>query len=123
MTQLTLFSDLATSIAPTAPQSAIENTASPEATNASPTSQPKNGEQDTLLRLAQLIRNGRDQMEAQSRVRSRPVQSIGDLAQAVLLRHDLVARRRAAAAQATVTATRVPTVGLAQTPAEVHVAS
>ncbi|EMI54346.1 hypothetical protein RSSM_04225 [Rhodopirellula sallentina SM41] len=76
-----------------------------------------------MLRLAQLIRNGRDQMEAQSRVRSRPVQSIGDLAQAVLLRHDLVARRRAAAAQATVTATRVPTVGLAQTPAEVHVAS
>lgn len=80
------------------------------------------------MKLAELIRHGREQMETQSRRRSRPVQSIGDLAQAVLKRHDLVAQRRAASLQAASqhAASLRDTSGqanLADTPSEVHVAS
>ncbi|MBB3207799.1 hypothetical protein FHS27_003626 [Rhodopirellula rubra] len=148
MTQLTLFSDLTASPVPVSPsissssgQSVAPKDCSSAAADAPRATESKSGEQDTLLKLATLIRDGRAQMEAQSRVRSRPIQSIGDLAQSVLLRHDLVARRRAAAsasnhsadrvceevastvAASSAAATRVPVVGLAQTPAQVHVAS
>ncbi|SMP71578.1 hypothetical protein SAMN06265222_11477 [Neorhodopirellula lusitana] len=75
-------------------------------------------EQDTLMKLAGLIREGRDQMEAQNRRRTRPVQSIGDLAQLVLERHDLVARRRAAHQEK-----KSAMVGFADTGSQVHVAS
>lgn len=91
MTQLPLFSDL----------------------TASCTGNTHSTELDTLSRLATLIRDGRTQMKAQSQRRSRPIQSIGDLAQSVLLRHDLVARRRAAGnhpAQPAVT--RLPVVAV-----------
>ena len=108
MTQLTLFSDLT-------------------ASHPSGVSKP---ELDTLSRLATLVRDGQAQMKAQSQRRSRPIQSIGDLAQSVLLRHDLVARRRAAAASpASVvavsqpTVTRLPVVAVEHVPAPVQVAS
>ncbi|MCM2372220.1 hypothetical protein [Aporhodopirellula aestuarii] len=139
MTQLTLFSDLTTSLAPAAPVVAPVVAPTSSAAEAPQTGGEKKSEQDTLLKLATLIRDGRAQIEAQSRSRSRPVQSIGDLAQSVLLRHDLVARRRAVAAEnraaavrdevactvaaPNAAATRVPAVGLVQTPAQVHVAS
>lgn len=57
------------------------------------------GSDSTLLALAELIRQGRQQLEAERADTSRPIQRIGDLAQAVLQRHDLVARRRAASQQ------------------------
>ena len=50
-----------------------------------------------LVALAEQIREGQNQMAANQRAEDR-VSRIGDLAQAVLRRHDLVARRRAAAA-------------------------
>lgn len=56
--------------------------------------------QSDLMRLAGLIRQSRLRMEAETRRRSRPIQSIGDLARSVILRHDLVARRRSEAAAA-----------------------
>ncbi len=91
MTQLTLFSDL----------------------TASCTGDTHKTELDTLSKLATLIRDGRTQMKAQSQRRSRPIQSIGDLAQSVLLRHDLVARRRTAADRpAQPTVTRLPVVAV-----------
>lgn len=65
--------------------------------------QQHSGGQDSLLVLAELIRQGRDQIEAQARRRGQPIQQIGDLAQAVLYRHDLVAHRRAAAVNAAAT--------------------
>lgn len=122
MTQLTLFSD----------QTITPSTATPAVS----TNRSSTGQRDSLLKLAQRVRDGRAAAQAQARLRSRPIQSIGDLAQSVLIRHDLVARRRAAAneqaagaiADATAVAsqaasTRVPAIGLAQTPAQVHVAS
>lgn len=102
MTQLTLFADF----------------------SASRTTAADKIELDTLSRLATLIQEGRAQMKAQSPRRSRPIQSIGDLAQSVLRRHDLVARRRAAANNpAPSTVTRLPVVSVKHTPAHVQVAS
>ncbi len=95
MTQLTLFSDLSHSA----------------------TANPDHTDLDTLARLAILIRDGRAQSQAQAQRRHRPIQSIGNLAQSVLLRHDLVARRRAAAV------TRLPMVELEISPAPVQVAT
>jgi len=136
MTQMTLFSDL-TTLTDVTP-SLVVPVVTPAASGSK---ESRKNERDTLSRLAELIRDGRAAAVAQSQARSRPIQSIGELAQSVLLRHDLVARRRAARAQAadrtaagrvaaqtsqtpvTATKTRVPVVGLAQTPAQVHVAS
>lgn len=143
MTQLSLFADLALNSATAAVVVPI-----PPSSAAQKSGTAKAPQQDTLMKLAELIRQGRDQMEAQSRRRNRPVQSIGDLAQAVLMRHDLVARRRAASRQATSrqatsrqAASRQPDslhtaslrdaslrdaagqANLADTPSEVHVAS
>lgn len=90
------------------------------------TSAVKASEPDTLLKLAALIREGRDQLEAQSRRRSRPVQSIGELAQSVLRRHDLVASRRAASQQVAnpqVVSRSENKAGFADKTTEVHVAS
>ena len=80
-------------------------------------------DQDTLLKLAGLIRQGREQMEMQARRRSRPVQSIGELAQAVLERHDLVARRREAFRRAAHQEKQSAMVGFADAGTQVHVAS
>ncbi|TWT66097.1 hypothetical protein [Allorhodopirellula solitaria] len=98
MTQLTLFSDLSPAAA----------------TDTDPT------ELDTLSKLASLIRQGRTRMQTQSQQRSRPIQSIGDLAQSVLLRHDLVARRRAAAENPV---SRLPATGAERSSAHVQVAT
>ncbi|WDQ16921.1 hypothetical protein [Rhodopirellula sp. P2] len=90
MTQLSLFD----AIAPTSPVIAsVSVTAAPKTKGAN------NGSESTLLALAELIRQGREQLEAQRSSTERPIQRIGDLAQAVLRRHDLVARRRAASQQ------------------------
>ncbi|TWT92596.1 hypothetical protein [Neorhodopirellula pilleata] len=119
MTQLTLFADLTPGAVPVP----------------APVVVPKADEANGLMQLAELIRQGREQMQAQARRRSRPVQSIGDLAQAVLLRHDLVARRRArtnpgrAGSHCLASDSRVGTgaaarqADLADTVSEVHVAS
>lgn len=108
MTQLTLFADLNASRPVTADTMEL-NTLSSLA---------------TLSNLATLIRDGRARMEAQSPRRGRPIQSIGDLAQSVLLRHDVVARRRAAAnTPAPRTLSRLPVVSVQHAPAYVQVAS
>lgn len=123
MTQLTLFTDLAPSTVPVVVSKAESPKKNEARSNVS-------GESGSLLQLAELIRQGRNQMEAQARRRSRPVQSIGDLAQAVLLRHDLVARRRARTNSARTNSGSFAGTGgaarqadLADTPSEVHVAS
>ncbi|EMB16768.1 MULTISPECIES: hypothetical protein [Rhodopirellula] len=86
MTQLSLFD----AIAPVSPVIAsVSATAAPKS----------NGSDNSLLALAELIREGREQLESQRASTERPIQRIGDLAQAVLRRHDLVARRRAASQQ------------------------
>lgn len=154
MIQLSLFSDLSPPLAsetpvlvPVAPvvprpRRVVSTTA---AEIASPNIPSKAAaaqvEEDTLLKLAVLIRDARAAAQAQSRLRSRPVQSIGDLAQSVLMRHDLVARRRDAARRdaagqdaaetsgrasdsaAVQPATQMAAAGLAHTPTQVHVAS
>lgn len=62
---------------------------------------PSGGPETTSLKeLAELIRQGREQLQGQRR-RENTIQPIGQLAQQVLWRHDLVARRRAAAGRAT----------------------
>ncbi|PHQ33575.1 hypothetical protein [Rhodopirellula bahusiensis] len=90
MTQLSLFD----AIAPISPVIAPAPAAAAPKTN-----NTSNGSDNTLLALAALIREGREQIEAQRASTERPIQRIGDLAQAVLRRHDLVARRRAASQQ------------------------
>jgi hypothetical protein len=131
MTQLSLFADLTNSL-PANPTVVVPVIATKNAVSTPKPVQVAKAEQDSLLRLAELIRDGRAQMEARTQARSRPIQSIGELAQAVLQRHDLVARRRAKAVQqAAMTEiqtgspalTCLPVVGLAQTPSQVHVAS
>ncbi|MEM6364827.1 MAG: hypothetical protein AAF745_10395 [Planctomycetota bacterium] len=48
---------------------------------------------DDLLKLAELVRQGRDRIR-KSLPATAPAACIGDLAQSVLRRHDLVAQRR-----------------------------
>lgn len=105
MTQLSLFD----AIAPVSPVIASVSATAAPATHTAPAPQSSvmpiiaasksNGSDNTLLALAELIREGREQLKAQQASTERPIQRIGDLAQAVLRRHDLVARRRAASQQ------------------------
>jgi len=141
MTQLTLFTDLtpravsgAISGAVSVPTPVVESVpvVVSKAERAGQAAARPNVSKDSgnLMQLAELIRQGREQMQAQARRRSRPVQSIGDLAQAVLLRHDLVARRRARTNSGRTgtgslagTGVAARQADLADTPSEVHVAS
>ncbi|EGF27805.1 hypothetical protein [Rhodopirellula baltica] len=99
MTQLSLFD----AIAPVSPVIASVSATAAPATQSSVmpiiAASKSNGSDNTLLALAELIREGREQLKAQRASTERPIQRIGDLAQAVLRRHDLVARRRAASQQ------------------------
>ncbi|MCC9642663.1 hypothetical protein LOC71_10280 [Rhodopirellula sp. JC740] len=105
MTQLSLFDAIAPVSPVVVPASAV-TASEPAASSASkPSSASSNdsGRTDdsgtSLLALAELIREGREQLAAHRGTTQRPIQRIGDLAQAVLHRHDLVARRRAASRQ------------------------
>jgi hypothetical protein len=98
MTQLSLFD----AIAPISPVIASAPVTAAPQTNANTpggTNHASQGTDNSLLALAELIRQGREQLESQRASTERPIQRIGDLAQAVLRRHDLVARRRAASQQ------------------------
>ena len=134
MTQLTLFADLAPGVvlvpSPVVVPQAQKGDSTTSRLITSSESEATSSDSKGLMQLAELIRQGREQMQAQARRRSRPVQSIGDLAQAVLLRHDLVARRRARSNSRGTASSPLTGAGiasrqadLADTPSEVHVAS
>ncbi|MFG0267433.1 MAG: hypothetical protein ACF8AM_20125 [Rhodopirellula sp. JB055] len=108
MTQLSLFDAIApispvVASAPvtSAPVTSAPVVAAPQANDNTPSgsNHASHGTDNSLLALAELIRQGREQLESQRASTERPIQRIGDLAQAVLRRHDLVARRRAASQQ------------------------
>ena len=92
MTQLNLFD--------TTFSAAVVLPSRPESTNRSeaPAGAERQRDDHSLRQLAELIRQGREQLQGQ-RGRERAIQPIGQLAQEVLRRHDLVSRRRAAADQ------------------------
>lgn len=107
MTQLSLFDPPATVLdlsAASVPESSPVGPGAP-ATEPSETSNTRIGRQrgvnnrpaaTTLCRLAELIHEGRSNGKT---ARCGGVQRIGDLAQLVLVRHDLVARRKAVRAE------------------------
>lgn len=105
MTQLSLFDAIAAhSAVPVAITTPVATPASatppasvtPPATDVSSTPPSTAASGTKLLALAELVRQGRQQMLDRSRS-PQEIHRIGDLAQSVLRRHDLVAQRRAAA--------------------------